>query len=304
MDLKARIAVLFCRLLRTDLAVRRQDRDFGILHPTETVFCTADTGGHVVRIEENELCKHAVKRDRVRRQQQDFHGLWGARCGTVAFHGDDAVHQVKPRSNAAVEVAEHVGKGAAVRIHRVPGSLVGAVDAAILILDGAGNVFKSMRLHLAKADHGIRLFHFAAEHKFFADPAVRELDGLCAGKVAEYRAVFLRLRAQPGFLDGVFKACGRTGAVPVGKLVETVLAQAAKHCAEDGGVGGDCLIGRGVFQKIRLNENVLLRRNEPLKSAEHRQPPANCRIHGFFIIIAARQQNDLGFFHSCLRKVS
>ena len=301
-DIKAWIAVSFCGFFCADLTVRRQNRDLRILHVPETEFRSADAGGDMVYIQENELSKDAVERDRIGRHQKNSHRFRDARCGAVALHSDDPVHEIKSGCNAAVKVAEHIGKDTTVGIHCVAGSLVGAIDAAVLIFDGAGNVFQSVRFHLAQADYGICFFYFMAEHEFFADLAVRKLNSFSSGKVTEQGTVFLRLCTQSGFPDSAVKACGRAGTVTVRELAEAVFAQTAQHCAEYRRMRGDGLIGCCIFQKIWLNQNVLLRRNELLQSTEQLQSLPNSGIHRFLAIIAAWQQDNFRFFHRILQQ--
>ena len=246
---------------------------------------------HGFRIDVDERAEDGVERDGVGGEQQHVHRRRRARAGAVALHGDDTVHDVQTGFHTAVDVDEHAGEDARVRELDVLSRLAVAAGEAEEVLHRARETHEGVGLHLADVDDRVRLGDLLREVKLLFGQSLRERHADLLIHRREGRAIdgFLRVQAD---LRCAFDAGVVTGGIAVFHAAAAALLQQAQHGADDGGVRGDGGVDLRGLEQIGLDEDLLLRADEPVHSAEGADAGADGLINRLRIVGITRDGDD------------
>ena len=199
--------------------------------------------------------ENRVQGGRVAREQQDVHAPGRSRARAVALHGHDAVQDVQPGAQEAVDVDQHGGEMLGARHLDVVFSLAHPGHAAELVLDGAGDAHEAVGLHLGQADDAVGLQGALGQDQLLGDQGLVEADLHRGGEIGLFHADGACRRRQARFArrrrrGAETRENRRSGRGP------RLLAQGA-HGFQHGGVGGDVLFRDGADQQVGLEQDLL-----------------------------------------------
>ena len=140
------------RLCDSHHARRGQNTDVIRIAGADPRRCARRIGGHRCRIKVDQRCKDRIQRHGIIGKEQQIHGFRRTGGRPVALHRDNAVHDMQPWLDIAMEIGQHFREHGAVRVLRVPRRLIDAADAAIEIFHRTGNAFQGMCFHFRQVD--------------------------------------------------------------------------------------------------------------------------------------------------------
>jgi hypothetical protein len=272
--------------------------DVALLEMAEPLPLTDDIGGDELRIEGYDPAKGSVDGDGVIGEDEDAHGTGVAAARTVAFHGDDAVHDVEPRTEAKVELYEESAEGHHIRELDMVEGLALPGDGAEEVLDGTSDAGELVGLHLGKVDDSVTFLDGLGDREArnqlapgIVHPAARgEVDELGpAASPSLHEASTLGSAGgtiQPG---GVAEADGRTA-----------LLKEAGGRGKDRGVGGDDLVWIVPGEQVWLEEEALTRCDEAVDATEELDAAAQRLVDEIRVIGRTPHQGDGRLAHNSL----
>ena len=264
-----------CRRLR-DQAARQRGRE------RRHILCReADQIG----AEQVELVRRARCRDRT---EMDGRAL----CGAVSLHADDGVADAQTGFEILVQVNEHIGKIACVRVFVVVFRLHGAGNDAEEIFRGVGHAHHAVALELAEINDGISLVKPRGVGELMRTDGVREAGDGLREILIELRTVFFAF-VHSGHVVDVRQMRGRVK--PAGTVAQNDAGSARGQHPHK------------LAQQRRMHRRGVLRRHgrdkidldgdahtglHPVQTAERCKHAFQCAAAGFrFIFITADDGN-------------